>query len=406
MGYAICQPGECYIEIATLNRSEVEICATLVHEAAHLENGCTSETIPRQMHEAFLEDYYARAEGGELVSKEFQVAEISVPGLVQDFYPLAGSASVALIVEDSGDGFQSSLYVHDTDTGFLEQISPDSGKKITFARLCSTYYHPVYLNQLKNPWSSSGRMIAAVAEDREGNRELRVFDRESHAQQPIVTAKEFSGAIFSPDEAYLAVSTADFTNSVRIFDPMSGETVATLPSHFTGESGAMVWTDSQTLAVYIEHLRQIQVYDMESSQFQTLYSLSGEELSATGLHPFGNDSFCAVISTSGSEGFKKILRISINGSTELLTDSITGNSPPALSPGQDSLAVFTDPPDSREGDQLLIRNLLTGAEQTYLDRFTEKGAVFWLFPDRLLVSTVRMDEEDFRFDYRVWLLRR
>lgn len=406
VGYAICQPGECYIEVATLNRSEVEICATLVHEAAHLANGCTSETIPKQMHGQFYADYYARAEGGELASKEFQLSEISVPGLIQDFYPLAGSASVALIAEDVGDGFQSSLYVYDTDTGLLEQISPDSGKRITFARQYITYYHPVYLNQLKNPWSSSGTMIAAVAEDRDRNRELTVFDRESHAQKTIVTAKEFSGAIFSPDEQYLAVSTADVTNPVRIFDPLSGKILATLPSHFTGESGAMVWMDSEKLAVYIEHLRQIHLYDIQSAQSRILYSLGEDEFSISGLYPFGNDSFCAVISTSGSEGFKEILRISINGGTKLLADRITGNSPPALSPMQDFLAAFNDRPDSRTGDQLLIRNLLNGTEEICLDRFTEKGAVFYLSPDTLLVSTVRMNKENFRFDYRVWLLRR
>ncbi len=407
VGYAICQPGECYIEIATLNRSEAEICATLVHEAAHLDNGCKSETIPKQMHEAFLKDYSARADRGELASKEFQTSEISVPGRILDVYPLAGSTSVALILEDAGDGFQSSLYVYDTDTGLLDQISSAiSGKRMTFARQYSTYYQPVYLNQLKNPWSSSGRMIAAAAADREGNRELTVFDREKHSQKTIVTAKEFSGAIFSPDEQCLAVSTADITEPVRIFDALSGETVAVLPSHFTGEMGAIVWIDSKNIAVYIEHLRQIQVYDVESSQFRTLYSLSSGEFSVTGLYPLGNTSFWAVISIEGSEGFKKILRISINGSTELLTDGMTGNSPPAISPGQDFLAVFTDPPDSRNGDQLLIKNLFTGTEEIYLDRFTEKGHVFYLSSQTLLASTIRMDKEDFRFDCRVWLLRR
>ncbi|MGE0086792.1 MAG: hypothetical protein AB7S75_20500 [Desulfococcaceae bacterium] len=405
LGYAICQPGECYIEVATLNRSEVEICATLVHEAAHLANGCTDETIPRQMHTAFLEDYYARADGGELVSGTMTAEEISVPGNIQDMYPLAGSASVAMIVEDMGDGFQSSLYVYDTDTGLLEQISRISGKRVKFPRQYSTYYHPIYLNQLKNPWSSTGSMIAAVAEDREGNSELTVFDLESHAQKTLFTAKEFSGAVFSPDDQYLAVSTADVTDPVRILNPADGETIAVLPSHFTGESGAMVWIGSHTLAVYIENLRQIHAYDIQSSAFRILYILSGDEFSVTGLYPFSESSFCAVISTVSSQGFKNILRISINGSTELLASSITGNSPPSFSPLRDSLAVFTDPPDSRSGEQMLIKDLFSGNEEVFLDRFAQKGAVFHLSPDILLVSTVRMDKEDFRFDFRIWLLR-
>ncbi len=405
LGYAICQPGECYIEIATLNRSEVEICATLVHEAAHLANGCKSETIPKQMHTDFLEDYSARADGGELASEKMTPQEIHVPGRIQDMYPLAGSSSVALIVDDIGDGFQTSLYVYDTDTGIVDQIFRVSGKRVTFARQYSTHYQPIYLNQLKNPWSSSGNMIAAVAGDRAGNRELTVFDLESHTQRTFLTAKEFSGAVFSPDDQYLAVSTLTGTEPVRILNTVNGEIAAVLPSHFTGESGAMIWADNDKLAVYIESLRQIQVYHIREARSETLYILSGEEFSVTGLYPFSDTSFCALISTLSSQGFKKIMRISSNGSAELLADSITGNSPPAISPMQNFLAVFTDPQDSRDGEQLLIKNLFTGTEEIFLDRFTRKGTAFYLSPDILLVSTVRM-YEDFRFDFRVWKLSR
>lgn len=70
VGYAHC--AGCYLEVATKGRDDVHICATIVHEAAHLDEDCMhGEEWAREAERRFLRDYAANAEteepgGGEL----------------------------------------------------------------------------------------------------------------------------------------------------------------------------------------------------------------------------------------------------------------------------------------------------------------------------------------------------
>jgi hypothetical protein len=64
VGYAHC--GGCYIEVATRGRDDVYICATIVHEAAHLDEDCMhGEAWAEEAERRFLADYAANAEPEE-----------------------------------------------------------------------------------------------------------------------------------------------------------------------------------------------------------------------------------------------------------------------------------------------------------------------------------------------------
>jgi hypothetical protein len=406
LGYAICQPGECYIEIATKNRSDVDIGATLVHEAAHLDGGCKSETLPRQMHQQFYKDYYARADRGEIFSKNIPYQEIIISGSIQDAYPHPASGRIALILEDKEDGFQTNLYVYHRESGETEQISPDSGKRIRFPRQYSASDKPVYLNQLAGPWSSDGQKILTIREDREGNEELTVFDISEKNGSILSVPVKAGAAVFSPDDAYLAVSPAASAAPVQILDAGSGEILQFLPAYYIGENRMPAWADENTLLIYNRSQKQIDSFDIHSAVSQVIYKLEEKDIEVIGLYAsaWETGTVCALISTASSQGYKKIIRISHGGPAEVLLENMRGNAPPSFSFPGDRMAFFSHASETSPEAQLMIRNPATGTEESCLDPFSQKGAVFFLSGDQLLLTTVRLNRETFRFDYRLWLL--
>lgn len=68
VGYAHC--GGCYMEVATRGRDDVRICATIVHEAAHLDEDCLyGEGWAEEAEQRFLQDY-AAATGSDMPPEE------------------------------------------------------------------------------------------------------------------------------------------------------------------------------------------------------------------------------------------------------------------------------------------------------------------------------------------------
>ncbi|WP_207687233.1 hypothetical protein [Desulfonema limicola] len=403
VGYAHCRPGECFIEIATKNRTDIEVATTIVHEAGHLEDNCKSgEYWPVKMEKAFLEDFYSKYNSGELYSYETPVNEIAGANKIIDFYPYSKTAIALIIADNPENEAQSNLYIYNLNTQILKKVSNYIDTAVKFARQYNDYPYSQFSCRLKNPWDYSGSNLAVSIEDNESYM-IDIFNINNNTQENIYKGQPSSGAIFSTDNKYLAVSSLHILDQAVIIDVQTGNIAANIPERF--KTGEMAWINNNTLALYNKEQKQIEKYNMDEDSSGIIFQMESSEIEVKGIYNYGNiqDSVYAMVLTSQAE--RKIYRINISGESEFLF-AVDNDVVPALSLSGDITAYYINNSgeDSSYGKQLIIKNLQTGSETSILDRVTEKDRLFFLDNSSLLISIIYSPENSSRHYYRLWVI--
>ncbi|MDM8538445.1 hypothetical protein QUF70_16945 [Desulfobacterales bacterium HSG17] len=405
VGYAHCQPGECFIEIATKNRTDIEIATTIVHEAGHLDDDCESgEYWPEKMEKAFLEDLYAKYDAGELDALGTPVNEIAASKYIIDFYPYSKTAIALIIADNPANELQSNLYIYNSNTLALTQISHYPDKSVKFVKQYNDYPYSQFSYRLKNPWDLSGSNIAVSVEDDEYM--IDIFNVNDHTAKTIYKGWASSGAIFSPDNKNIAIASRHVSEPIVIIDIETENIIETLPEKYKTSDGIMAWINNNTLALFNEDEKQIEKYNMDDDSSEILFELQINEINVNGIYNYGNDQYTVYAMVLTSQAERNIYRINSAEESRLLL-KLDNDVVPAVTSSGDTTAYYINGSgdDSAYGKKLIIKNLQTGSETSLLDRVTEKDRLFFVDNDKLIMSTIYSPEGSSKHYYRLWIVK-
>lgn len=405
VGYAHCQPGECFVEIATKHRTDIDVTTIIVHEAGHLDDNCQSgEYWPEKMEKAFLDDFYAKYDAGVLVPGGTPVKEIVNTEKIIDFYPYSQTEIALIIADKPGNELYSNLYIYNSNTNILSRVSNYAGKIVRFVRQYNDYPNSLFSYRLKNPWDYSGDNIVVSVEDNEEYM-IDIININNKSQKTVYTGWASNGAVFSPDSAYIAVASRHIAQPVSIIDIESGEIIKTLPEKYNTSDGIMAWMDSSSLALYDKNLKQVEKYNIDEDLSEVIYRQKSTEIEVKGIYRPTNTQDYIYAMAITSQAQRNFYRINFPGENELLV-SIDNDVVPALNPSGDVIAYYLNQSgdDSSYGKKLFIKNLGTGSATQLLDRVSNKDRLFFLDNNRLLISTVHSPGNSSRHYYRLWIV--
>ena len=407
VGYAHCQPGECFIEIATKNRTDIEIATTIVHEAGHLDDDCKSgEYWPVKMEKAFLNDFYSKYNAGELDSLGTPVNEIAVSKKIIDFYPYSNTAVALIIADNPENDLQSNLYIYNLDTQTLNQVSY-LDKSVKFVRQYNDYPYSQFSYRLKNPWGPSGFNIAVSIsiKDEDNNYMIDIFNIKDNNQKTIYKGWAASGAVFSPSGKYIAVESRHVSEPIVIIDIKTKNIIKILPEKYKTNNGIMAWISNNNLVLYNKEEKQIETYNIDDDSSEIILKLENNEISINGIYKYGNTQgiVYAVVLTNQAE--RNIYRLNTSGQSEFLF-ALDNDTVPAVNLSGNTIAYYLNGSgdNSAYGKKLIIKDLQTGNESSLLDKVVKKDRLFFLDNDNLLISTIYSPESSSRHYFRLWIV--
>jgi len=387
-GYAHC--GNCDIDIAN-KYSDLEVTRIIVHEAAHLHDNCKHGEEPAETAaKAFMQDYNAKIDSGELFSNSLPIDEIQTFGKVKDFFPLVNTDLIATIVYNGDNG--SNLYVVDTKFGKIYQITYfSSGQQVNFCREKESNISPI---ASRNPWSISGDTLTLLYCTNESNaydiglvNNIYKSNLTSNEVKLIYTDKlSMKHALLSPDQKYVAISYNDHI----VINEFGSEKFSISRQD---NIGTIYWVNKDTLIYYDESVRQLKALDFSYKAVSNLFALPDKiEIQTICSDKHMENSFYVVSKN-------KIYKADLSGKSEVIFDNTDGYKSDLIisslnSSGEELIY-------SLKGEkQIMINSLVNNTSYTHFDKFVPKYRSFFINDNELLISTKRKDG-DF-YNIRLW----